>query len=113
MAEKTITVQLDRELFKQALLNLMLNAQQAMEQGGELTIQAKAEMTPDDKCPTGVVLSLIDTGKGMPPEILAKVFRPFFSTKTGGTGLGLATVREIVRDHERLPDRGRFRQGAW
>jgi signal transduction histidine kinase len=92
-------IQLDRELFKQALLNLMLNAQQAMEQGGELTIQAEAEMAGEDKHPTGVVLSLIDTGKGMSPEILAKVFRPFFSTKTGGTGLGLASTKKIVEAH--------------
>src|SRR4029077_1141848 len=73
-------VALDRDLFKQALLNLMLNAQQAMPQGGELTIQAAA--TAD-----GVVLSLIDTGAGMTPEVAAKVFKPFYSTKIGGSGL--------------------------
>src|SRR5947209_1883820 len=59
-------VPLDRELFKQALLNLMLNAEQAMPQGGELTIQAAHD-------PGAVVLSLIDTGNGMPPEVQAKV----------------------------------------
>src|SRR5262249_19844393 len=81
-------VSLDAELFKQALLNLLLNAEQAMPEGGELTLQATC--TPD--CgPRTVCLSLIDTGKGMPPEILAKIFQPFFSTKKGGTGLGLAT----------------------
>ena len=85
-------VPMDRELFKQALLNLMLNAQQAMLQGGELTIQATRE-------PNGVVLSLIDTGVGMSPEVLAKAFRPFFSTRSGGSGLGLATTRKIVQAH--------------
>src|SRR5437764_4084875 len=85
-------VPLDQELFKQALLNLMLNAEQAMPQGGELTIQASHE-------PGWVCLSLIDTGNGMNPEVAAKVFRPFFSTKPGGTGLGLAIVRKIVQAH--------------
>jgi two-component system, NtrC family, sensor histidine kinase HydH len=83
---------LDRELFKQALLNLMLNAQQAMPDGGTLTIQAEAR--PDEVC-----LSLIDTGQGMAAEVLAQVFRPFFSTKAGGSGLGLATTRKIIQAH--------------
>src|SRR5208283_1779626 len=63
---------LDRDLFKQALLNLMLNAEQAMPGGGELTIQANRD-------PDSIVLSLIDTGKGMPSEVLARIFRPGFS----------------------------------
>ena len=83
---------LDRELFKQALLNLMLNAQQAMPDGGTLTVQAEAR--DGELC-----LALIDTGPGMAPEVLAKVFRPFFSTKSGGSGLGLATTRKIVEAH--------------
>ena len=85
-------LRLDRDLFKQALLNLMLNAQQAMPEGGTLTVQA--ERRPEEIC-----LSLIDTGKGMTAEVMAKVFRPFFSTRTGGTGLGLATTRKIVQAH--------------
>jgi signal transduction histidine kinase len=87
---------LDQELFKQALLNLMLNAQQAMPQGGQLTIQASHAPDP---VPGSIVLTLIDTGAGMTPEVLGKIFRPFFSTKTGGTGLGLATARKIIRAH--------------
>jgi len=83
---------IDREMFKQALLNLMLNAQQAMPDGGTLTVVA--ERRPDEVC-----LALIDTGQGMEPEVLAKAFRPFFSTKPGGTGLGLATARKIVQAH--------------
>jgi two-component system, NtrC family, sensor histidine kinase HydH len=85
-------VRLHPDLFKQALLNLMLNAAQAMPAGGELTIQARHE-------PGEVCLSLIDTGTGMGPEVLNRLFRPFFSTKPGGTGLGLATSRKIVRAH--------------
>jgi signal transduction histidine kinase len=85
-------VHIDRDLFKQALLNLMLNAEQAMPLGGELTIQATRA---DD----GVVLSLIDTGTGMSPEVQSRVFKPFYSTKSGGSGLGLATTRKIVLAH--------------
>jgi signal transduction histidine kinase len=83
---------LDRDMFKQALLNLMINAQQAMPQGGQLTIQAAKEGE-------GINLSLIDTGKGMPPEVVTKVFRPFYSTRFGGTGLGLPTTRKIIEAH--------------
>ena len=86
------TVPLDQELFRQALLNLLLNAQQAMPDGGEITIQAEGR-------DNGVSLSLIDTGKGMTPEVMARVFRPFFSTKPGGSGLGLATTRKIILAH--------------
>jgi two-component system, NtrC family, sensor histidine kinase HydH len=83
---------LDADLFKQALLNLLLNAQQAMPEGGEITLQAARDGGR-------VVLNVIDTGKGMAPDVAAKVFRPFFSTRPGGTGLGLATTRRIVESH--------------
>ena len=85
-------VALDADLFKQALLNLLLNAQQAMPDGGEVTLQAARENGT-------VCLNVIDAGKGMTPEVAAKVFRPFFSTRPGGTGLGLATTRKIVEAH--------------
>jgi signal transduction histidine kinase len=85
-------VGLDRDLFRQAFLNLLLNAREAMPGGGELTIQAIRE--GDD-----VALSLIDTGKGMTPEVLSRIFKPFFSTNPGGTGLGLPTTRKIIKAH--------------
>ncbi|VTR99958.1 two-component system sensor histidine kinase NtrB [Tuwongella immobilis] len=85
-------VLLDRELFKQAVLNLMLNAEQAMPDGGELTFQAR----PDRG---GVAVDIIDTGTGIPPELIPKIFRPFHTTKPGGNGLGLPTVRKIIRAH--------------
>jgi signal transduction histidine kinase len=83
---------LDVDLFKQVLLNLLLNAQQAMPDGGEVTIQARSEAD-------AIHLSVIDTGKGMTPEVSAKIFRPFFSTRQGGAGLGLATTRRIIAAH--------------
>jgi signal transduction histidine kinase len=83
---------LDVDLFEQALLNLMLNAEQAMPQGGELIMQACGENG-------GVRLDLIDTGVGMTAEQATQVFRPFFTTKPGGSGLGLATTKRIVEAH--------------
>jgi two-component system sensor histidine kinase HydH len=85
-------VALDRELFKQALLNLFLNAQQAMPRGGELTIQGESR-------DGAVLLHLIDTGEGMTPEVMAKIFKPFFSTRPGGSGLGLPTTKRIIEAH--------------
>jgi two-component system, NtrC family, sensor histidine kinase HydH len=88
---------LDRDLFKQAILNLLLNAEQNMPEGGEITILAMPEKT-DEKV-QAVSLSLIDNGKGIAAELLAKVFQPFFSTRASGTGLGLPTTRKIIEGH--------------
>jgi signal transduction histidine kinase len=85
-------VRLDQDMFKQALLNLMLNAEQALPSGGAITLQAAVDA--DHVC-----LSLIDTGPGMTAAVLAKVFEPFFSTKSSGSGLGLPTTRKIVEAH--------------
>ncbi|NLY00352.1 MAG: sensor histidine kinase [Rhodopirellula sp.] len=86
------TVLLDREAFYGALLNLVLNAQQAMPQGGQLVVRTSD--TGD-----GVRLDLIDTGCGMDATTLEHIFEAFFSTKRGGSGLGLPTARKIVEAH--------------
>src|SRR5262249_31751373 len=79
---------LDRDLFTHSLLNLMLNAEQAMPGGGQLTIQAsKSAECGVRSAESAIELSLIDTGTGMSEEVMAKVFRPFFSTKPSGSGL--------------------------
>lgn len=99
------TVRLDRETFRSAVLNLLLNAVQAMEGGGQLVVRTRPSGL-------GVVLELIDTGPGMEAETLAKVFRAFYTTKQGGSGLGLPTARKIVEAHggtidiESAPGRG-------
>jgi two-component system, NtrC family, sensor histidine kinase HydH len=85
-------VSLDPQLFKQALLNLMLNAEQAMEKGGQLTFQARKEANQ-------IRLDVIDTGAGMSGDDLKKVFKPFYTTRPSGTGLGLPTARRIVERH--------------
>jgi two-component system sensor histidine kinase HydH len=87
-------LKLNKEMFSQALLNLMLNAVQAMPDGGEITLQAAVASG-------SISLSLIDTGAGIAADVLPKIFRPFFSTKakSGGTGLGLATTKKIIEAH--------------
>jgi signal transduction histidine kinase len=86
-------VPLDVDLFKQALLNLMLNAEQAMDGGGELIIQARRGE------PGWVRVDVIDSGAGMSEESIAKCFMPFHTTKPGGSGLGLPTTRRVVEMH--------------
>jgi two-component system sensor histidine kinase HydH len=83
---------LDVDLFKQALLNLILNALNAMPDGGELILSTRAEGAFQ-------VLDVTDTGKGILPDHQAKVFQAFFTTRPGGTGLGLPTTRKIVEAH--------------
>ena len=85
-------VRLDRDMFEKALLNLMLNAEDAMPNGGTLTLQARSEGAY-------VVLDIIDTGTGISPELLRKIFKPFQTTKPDGNGLGLATARCVVVAH--------------
>ena len=85
-------VRLDSEVFKQAILNLFLNAFQALPIGGEITIQVNIEQ---NHC----VLRIIDTGHGMPPEVVSRVFKPYYTTKPGGSGLGLATTKKIIEAH--------------
>jgi two-component system sensor histidine kinase HydH len=86
------TVLLDAEAFRGALLNLILNAEQAMPDGGQLVVRTYGT-------PEGVALDLIDTGCGMEEDARPRVFDAFFSTKRGGSGLGLPTVRRIVTAH--------------
>jgi two-component system, NtrC family, sensor histidine kinase HydH len=86
------TVLLDREAFHGALLNLVLNAQQAMPEGGQLVVRTY-------HAPQGVAMDLIDTGCGMDEKTRARAFEAFFSTKRGGSGLGLPTARKIIEAH--------------
>ena len=86
------TVKLDPELFDRMLLNLMLNAEDSMPNGGTMTLQARFEGGR-------VLLEVIDTGCGMAEDLVKKVFQPYVTTKIDGHGLGLATVRKIVLAH--------------
>jgi PAS domain S-box-containing protein len=87
-------VDVDRTRIGQVLLNLVNNALDAMaESGGTITLRAAREDTAD------VRIEILDEGKGIAAEDLARVFEPFFTTKAKGTGLGLAVVRRLVEDH--------------
>jgi len=85
-------VRLDRNLFKQAILNLVINAEEAMPEGGQIVFQTRPTSS-------GVELEVIDTGVGMDQEVLSRIFQPFFSTRKDGSGLGLPTTRRIVEAH--------------
>jgi signal transduction histidine kinase len=85
-------VRLDVDLFKQALLNLILNAEYAMAEGGELILRTRREGDWN-------VLDVIDTGVGMTDEVRSRVFDAFYSTRPGGSGLGLPTTRKIIEAH--------------
>jgi signal transduction histidine kinase len=84
---------LDPQLFKSALLNLFVNAIQAMPEGGQLVVTLKPEVS-------GVTIRIEDTGVGIAPENLSKVFSPFFTTKETGNGLGLAEVHKAIQAHQ-------------
>jgi CheY-like chemotaxis protein len=88
------TVSADRTQLEQVLMNLCVNARDAMPEGGTLTIAARNEIND-------VVLEVSDTGEGIPPDNLDKIFDPFFTTKAvgTGTGLGLSTVNAIIKSH--------------
>jgi PAS domain S-box-containing protein len=102
-------VQGDATQLHQVLLNLCVNARDAMPNGGTLTLEAQrqevdaayASSVPDAKPGKYLVLRVRDTGTGIPPEIIDRIFDPFFTTKeTGkGTGLGLSTVMGILKGH--------------
>jgi signal transduction histidine kinase len=88
-----IIVALDERLIKQAVLNLMINALQAMpEQGGEIILSARRE---DGR----VVIEVTDTGNGIAHEALSRIFDAYYSTKRAGTGLGLAIARRVAEEH--------------
>ena len=103
-------VNADASMMEQILLNLAVNARDAMLRGGQLSLRISVEEVPagnesrhaDARPGRFVCLTASDTGSGIPPEILRRIFEPFFTTKEvgKGTGLGLATVYGIVKQHQ-------------
>lgn len=86
-------VPLDVQRFKQALLNLLINAEQAIEDdGGQIVVNTR-------RGEGEAILEVIDTGCGIDPEVLPKIFEVYYSSKKTGTGLGLPTARRIVEEH--------------
>ena len=105
LSPETPEVQFDSDKLKQAFMNVVLNAMEAMPQGGELQVST---FTKEGN----IYIKVIDTGVGIPEEDLEHIFEPFFTRKTKGTGLGLANVKRILEEHggkaeiESTPDRG-------
>lgn len=85
-------VSLDSQKFQQAVLNLMINALEAMPDGGKLTLRSFLERGH-------FVVEVADTGAGIPPELARNLFKPYFSTKTQGTGMGLALTEKLIGQH--------------
>jgi len=92
LAAKPLMCRVDAGALKQTLLNLFINAQQACEDGGELMVRTSRQ---GDR----VVLQVSDTGRGIALEDLPKIFRPYYSSRSGGTGLGLPTAKKMVEAH--------------
>lgn len=91
MAEDIPLAEVDEEQFKQVFLNLLINAVQALEQGGKIAVMARFLLDAD-----AVEIVIADNGPGIPAENREKVFDPFFTTKRAGTGLGMSVVQRII-----------------
>jgi len=83
----------DSNLIKQAILNILINAEQAMENGGELMIRTSRNKKY-------IQIDVTDTGSGISKDIIDKIFQVYFSTKKTGTGLGLPTTKRIIEEHK-------------
>jgi signal transduction histidine kinase len=92
LSPQPLLCDVDSSLIKQALLNLCLNSQEAMPAGGELTVHTHADGD-------WAVIEVSDSGIGIEAQLIGSVFKPFFSTKRGGSGLGLSLTRRIIMEH--------------
>ncbi len=87
----------DPEQLKEVLVNIMVNACEAMVRGGTIDIEERTVPLPDRK--RAAVIRVRDSGPGIPAALREKIFHPFFSTKEDGTGLGLSIAQRIIADH--------------
>ena len=92
LPNKPIRCSLDANLIKQAILNLMINATQAMSDGGELLVKVSGDRSD-------AFVEVTDTGEGISDEDKTRLFEPNFSTKKAGMGIGLTIVNTIIADH--------------
>lgn len=91
-------VDADPDQLKEVLVNLVINACEAMEKGGAITIEELAPQKPSGN--REVMIRICDSGPGIPAELRDKVFDPFFTTKEEGTGLGLSIAKRIINEHQ-------------
>ena len=92
LSDQPMPLDADPELLHRALSNLVLNAMDAMPNGGTLTLSAR----PRDN---QIEIRVTDTGEGLTPEECERLFTPYYTTKQHGTGLGLAVVQSVIADH--------------
>jgi PAS domain S-box-containing protein len=99
-----LSAEIDVEQISQALNNILLNARQAMPEGGKIEVRAENVVFDPDSLPLRsgnyVMISVRDHGCGIAPEVLPRIFDPYFTTKQSGNGLGLATVHAIIAKHD-------------
>jgi len=121
LALEEARVRMNRQQLTHAFMNLLLNAMQAMPDGGTLSIRARAISNFEFRisnsafrnAKSAIRIEVGDTGPGIAPEHLDRIFEPYFTTKEGGTGLGLALAHKIIQEHEgRLDVEGRLPPGA-
>ena len=92
LPDSPVICRIDVKLIKQAILNLVLNAIEVMDKGGELLLKTFV-------FEGRAVMEIIDTGPGIPSDRIEKIFTPYYSTKKSGSGLGLPIARRIIEDH--------------
>jgi signal transduction histidine kinase len=92
LSDERLICKIDESMLKQAILNLFINAQQAMDEGGELIIRTSRQ---EEKA----VLQISDTGRGIAPDELKYIFDAYYSSRPHGSGLGLPTVKKIIEAH--------------
>ena len=90
---ETVSIEADEQLLRQALFNLLLNAIQAVNAGGQIEVFTARQSASE------AAIEVRDNGPGVPPERRAEIFKPYFTTQKLGTGLGLAVVQQIVLAH--------------
>ena len=93
-----VRLRADRQRLQEALLNILLNAVQAMPHGGRIMVRGSFEPDAGD-APGMVKIEVSDTGPGIPPERAERIFQPFYTTRSDGTGLGLAVARQVVEEY--------------
>ncbi len=100
VTEDLPTIPVDENQIEQALVNIILNAVDAMDEGGELHFEFARKTGRGCDEPEYIELAIRDTGRGIPEDIQEQIFQPFFTTKTKGTGLGLTIVKKIIDHHQ-------------
>ncbi|HWZ04950.1 MAG TPA: HAMP domain-containing sensor histidine kinase, partial [Mucilaginibacter sp.] len=96
LRDPTLSIEADNNLLEQVMINLLVNAVEAVKERENPRITLSAEITSNNK----TLVKIADNGMGMPPELLDKIFIPFFSTRKNGSGIGLSLCKQIMLLHK-------------